>query len=580
VVHAGNTVLGDGVNIASRIHALAPPGGICISENVYDEIRNKPDIRAKDLGEKRLKNVSRPIRLYSLLLDSGGEHRGRPVPIRASVAIAAVVGAITIALAAYGVAKWRSASAISSAATARTIRSIAVLPLDNFSGDPNQDYFAEGMTDELTTDLAKIRALRVISRGSVMQFQGAHRPPTPEIAKLLDVDAVVEGSVLRADDKVRITAQLIDARADKHLWAKSYERDSRDVLALQDEVAAEIAREINVVLTPGEHARIADARPVNPEAYDAYLLGRFYFSRFSQDAIAKSIAEFQAAIAADPGFARAYSGLADAYAQPADWYSAPTEVMHKAKAAAEKALQLDDSLAEAHTSLATILYTYDFDWAGAEAEFHRAIALNPNYAEAHHQYGFLLLDRGQFGEAADEMKRANELDPLSPSMTANCALPLMYQGKYQAAKEQLRRAWELDPHAYLPALFGGWVDYHSGDLKAAVADLERAKALGGPPFVRANLAFMYGLSGDRAKAEAIITDLERTASREYVSPYCFALAYLGMGENQQALTYLEKAYEVRSQFLQILGLKQEHIFDPIRSDPRFIALLKKLNIEN
>jgi TolB-like protein/class 3 adenylate cyclase len=292
VVFSNNTVLGDGVNVASRIHALAPPGGICVSANVYDEIRNKPGTRLKDLGEQRLKNVSRPIRVYQFV---ESDLMAQPVELggrRCRIALIAGVGAVILAglILVLMQLKWPGpAPHPAQSAAKRTISSIAILPLDNFSGDPNQEYFADGMTDELTTDLATISAIRVISRGSVMQYKGAHRPPTPEIAKMLNVDAVVEGSVVRVGDRVRITAQLIDAPADKHLWAKSYERNSRDVLALQDEVALAIARQINIELTPDEQARFANAHPVNPQAHEAYLKGRYYLSSFTQERVKKAI---------------------------------------------------------------------------------------------------------------------------------------------------------------------------------------------------------------------------------------------------------------------------------------------------
>jgi TolB-like protein len=281
------------------------------------------------------------------------------------------------------------------------IRSIAVLPLDNYSGDPKQEYFAEGMTDELTTDLAKISALRVTSRGSVMQFKGAHRPPTPEIAKILNVDAVVEGSVLRVGDRVRITAQLIDAPADKHLWADSYERDSREVLALQDELALAIAKEIDVQLTPGEQARLTSAPSVNTEAHDAYLEGRYFFSRPNDENLKKAITQFEHAIRLDPNFAPAYSGLSDAYlwAGYNEGVFTAAEVMPKAEEAAERTIQLDDNSAEAHTSLAMFKFNHEFDWADSEHEFQRAIELNPSYAYAHDQYGGMLAFQGRLDEA-------------------------------------------------------------------------------------------------------------------------------------------------------------------------------------
>ena len=345
VLFADNNVLGDGVNVASRIHAIAAPGGICISERVYEEIRNKPEIKVRDLGEKRLKNVERQIRVYTLAATERAE-QPRTEARWTGRALAAGAGVLLIAALAYGIARWRSFAprSLSQLATrSRVIRSIAVLPLDNFSGDPNQEYFADGMTDELTTDLAKISALRVISRSSVMQYRGDHRRPPPEIAKALNVDAVVEGSVVRIGDRVRITAQLIDAPADKHLWAQSFERDSRDVLALQDELASAIASEINVELTPGEQARLASARPVDPQAHDAYLKGRYFLNEPTEERVNKAIEQFELAIKLDPNFPLPYTGLADAYSWGEDWYFPANEVLPKAKAAVEKALQLDDS---------------------------------------------------------------------------------------------------------------------------------------------------------------------------------------------------------------------------------------------
>jgi class 3 adenylate cyclase/TolB-like protein len=424
VVLANNTVLGDGVNAASRIHALAPPGRICVSANIYDEIRNKPGIRAKELGEQRLKKVSRPIRVYQIVATDLIEQPTEQKRSRRGTALIAGAGVLILAGLALVLVRLRSLApapqALNAAKKTRDRLDCGPSALQ-FHRDPNQEYFADGMTDELTTDLATISELRVISRGSVMQYKGAHRPPTPVIAKALNVDAVVEGSVMRIGDKVRITAQLIDAPADQHLWAKSYERDSRDVLALQDEVALAIAREINVELTPREQARFANARTVNPQAHDAYLKGRYYLSNYSEERLRKAIVQFEEAIKADPDFAPAYTGLADAYGPfGADLYFPATEAMPKAKAAAEKALQLDNTLPEAHSSLASIKVWYDFDPVGGEQEFRRAIALNPSYAEAHHLCGFWLAQQGRFAESLAELKRAAELDPAFRRYCGRC----------------------------------------------------------------------------------------------------------------------------------------------------------------
>ena len=553
VLFADNTVLGDGVNIASRIQALAPPGGICISERVYEEIRNKPEFQVKDLGEQQLKNVPRPIRVYVLAaLGASGDRlvlpskTGAP-PASKRIPLAAIAGAVAVAGLIYlavTLKPWAINPRFPAPGALHPIRSIAVLPLDNYSGDPKQEYFADGMTDELTTDLAKISALRVTSRGSVMQFKGAHRPPTPEIAKMLNVDAVVEGSVLRVGDRVRITAQLIDAPADRHLWAKSFERDSRDVLALQDELASAIAREINVQLTPGEQARLTGAPTVNPEAHDAYLKGRYFFNRPSDENLKKAIAQFEEAIRLDPNFAPAYSGLSDAYLWAGfnEGVLTAAETMPKAKATAEKAIQLDDTSAEAHTSLAVFRAFYGHDWAGSESEFRRAIELNPSYAYAHDQFGFVLALQGRLDEALAEGKRAAELNPLSPQVLLDTTWALAYQGKYQPAIEQANRARDIDPAFFGPPFTIGWIDIQAGKFSDAIPELQKANAMGSPPYVAAWLGYAYGASGDRVKPSAMIEQLNHKSLHGYVPPFNLAIVYLGTGDRERALDGLEKAY--------------------------------------
>jgi adenylate cyclase len=584
VVFTDNTVLGDGVNVASRIHDLAPPGGSCISERVYEEIRNKPEFQVKDLGEKKLKNVPRPLHVYTLTaFDAPAQHPSAqrlPSLIAKRRMLIAGVGAILGVAIIAAIATWRRfvpVSVVPVITTPLGVRSIAVLPLENLSGDPAQEYFADGMTDELITDLAKISGLKVTSRTSVMKFKGEHREQLPEIAKALNVDTIVEGSVLRVGDKVRITAQLIDALSDKHLWAESYERDTRDVLTMQDELASAIARQINVQLTPDERARLASVRSVDPQALEAYLKGRYYLSSFTQQRVNKAIKEFEAANSADPTFALAYTGLADAYGYGADYYFPATEVMPKAKAAAEKALLLDDSLAEAHTSLGIVMFEYDYDWVGAEREFHRAIELNPSYAEAHHFFGYWLTYQGRFDESLAEMKLASELDPLSAGITNDVGLPLTFKGQYKSAKEQARKALELDPSFDFAQFAQGWTDLEAGKFNEATLELEKARANGSPPFVAGFLGYAYAQAGDRAKAQAIVAELNQMSSRQFVSPFCVATVYLGLGDHQRALSGLDKAYEVRSQWLTFL--KVDKVYDPLRSDPRFIELLKKVRLD-
>jgi TolB-like protein/tRNA A-37 threonylcarbamoyl transferase component Bud32/Tfp pilus assembly protein PilF len=460
------------------------------------------------------------------------------------------------------------------------IRSIAVLPLDNYSRDSTQEYFAEGMTDELTTALATISQLRVISRGSAMQFQGRNRPATPAIAKALDVDAIVEGSVMRSGDRVRITAQLIDARADRHLWAKSFERNSSDVLALQAELATAIAREINIHLTASEQSRLATAPSVSPEAHDAYLRGRYFFNRPSDENLKKAIAQFEEAVRLSPTFAPAYSGLSDAYlwAGYNEGFLTASQAKPMAKAAAERAVQLDSMSAEAHTSLAVFKLFYEYDWEGCEREFRRAIALNPSYAYAHDQFALALAFTGRFEESEAESRRAEELDPLSPQVLVDAAVAQLLQKNLTAAKELARRAGELDPTFFFPVMIDGWAEVEAGKFGEAIPFLQRAQAMGAPPFVSAFLAYAYGAAGEQQRATAILDSLRKMAPDGRAPPFSVALVYLGLGDHTRAIGNLERALDADSQMLPWLG--RDPMFDPLRSEPRFQALLKRLNFSS
>jgi TolB-like protein/Tfp pilus assembly protein PilF len=455
-----------------------------------------------------------------------------------------------------------------------------VLPLDNYSGDPNQDYFAEGMTDELTANLATISQLRVISRGSAMQFKGRNRPPTPDIAEKLGVDAVVEGSVSRSGDKVRITAQLIDARADKHLWANTFERSSRDVLALQAELAAAIAREVNVRLTSSEQSRLTAARTVNPEAHDAYLKGRYFFNRPSDENLQKAIAQFEEAVRLSPAFALAFSGMSDAYlwAGYNEGFLTATEARPKAKAAAEKAVELDDRSAEARTSLGVFKLFYEYDLAGCEREFRQALTLNPNYAFAHDQFGMALAFQGRFDEAIAEGKRAIELDPLSPQVLIDAAVAFMFQRNAAPAKALARRAAELDPTYFFPVMVDGWTDLEVGKFREAIPTLKKAKAMESPPFVTAYLAFAYGAAGDRESAIGELAELKKISRDGNILPFNLALVYLGLGDRARTLDNLERALAADSQMMP--WISRDAIFDPVRSEPRFVALLDKMGVHH
>jgi TolB-like protein/DNA-binding winged helix-turn-helix (wHTH) protein/tetratricopeptide (TPR) repeat protein len=465
----------------------------------------------------------------------------------------------------------------SGARTPTGIRSLAVLPLDNLSGDASQNYFADGMTDELITDLAQISALRVISRTSVMAYKGA-RKPLPQIARELNVDAVVEGTVLHSGDQVRITAQLIEASTDKHLWSRSYEGEFRDTLVLQNRVAREIADQIRINLTPQEQAALKNVRVVNPEAYESYLKGRYFWNKRTADGLKAAQAYFNQAIEEDQKYAQAYSGLADTYALLGDWQYAvmtPKEAFPKAKAAAIKALELDSALGEAHNSLAFVLDGFDWDFDSAGKEFQRAIELNPGYATAHHWYAWHLSLLGRYDEAIAEMRKAENLDPLSLIINSDLAELLVLAHSYDESMQQSRKTIEMDPNFALAhsQLAQAYIQKHM--YAEAVAELQKAVQLsGGSPTCIANLARAYAVSGNRSEAKKLLSDLKKRSNPGYSNASEIAIIYASLGNTDQAMDWLEKGYEERFN----PGVLLRPGFDPLRSDARFQNLVHRIGL--
>jgi TolB-like protein/DNA-binding winged helix-turn-helix (wHTH) protein/Flp pilus assembly protein TadD len=457
------------------------------------------------------------------------------------------------------------------------IRYLAVLPLDNLSGDASQNYFADGMTDELITDLAQISALRVISRTSVMVYKGA-RKPLPQIARELNVDAVVEGTVLRSGDQVRITAQLIEASTDKHLWSQSYEGDLRDTLALQKTVAGAIADQIRINLTPQERAALKTVRVVDPEAYESYLKGRYFWNKRTADGLKAALAYFNQSIDDDPKYAPAYSGLADTYALLGDWQYAvmtPKEAFPKAKAAAIKALALDSTLGEAHNSLAFVLDGFDWDLDAGGKEFRRAIELNPGYATAHHWYAWHLSLLGRYDEAISEMRKAENLDPLSLIINADLAELLVLAHSYDESIRQSRKTIEMDPNFAFAHNQLGQAYLQKRTYDQAIAELQRAVQLSGEsPTSLANLARAYVASGNRSEAIKLLSDLKKRSNPGYSNASEIAMVYASLGETDQAMNWLDKAYEERFN----PGVLLRPGFDSLRSDSRFQNLLQRIGL--
>jgi tetratricopeptide (TPR) repeat protein len=433
------------------------------------------------------------------------------------------------------------------------------------------------MTDELITDLGQISALRVISRTSVMSYKGA-RKKLPQIARELNVDAVVEGTVLRSGNQVRIAAQLIQAFDDKHLWAQSYEGDLRDTLALQNQVARAIAEQIRISLNPQEQAALKNVKVVNPQAYESFLKGRYFWNKRTANGLRAAVAYFNQAIEEDPGYAQAYSGLADAYALLGDWQYAvmtPKEALPKAKAAAIKALEMDNTLGEAHNSLAFCLDGFDWDFESAGKEFQRAIELNPGYATARHWYAWHLSLVGRDNEAIEEMKKAQNLDPLSLIINADLAELFLIAHSYEESIEQSRKTIEMDSNFALGHNQLAQAYLQKQMYSEAIAELQEAIQIsGGSPTFTANLARAYAGSGRRNPAIDLLNDLKKGAKPGYSHASEIAVVYAALGDKDQAMTWLEKGYEERFN----PGVLLRPGFDPLRSDPRFHDLVRRIGL--
>src|SRR5882724_2218424 len=458
------------------------------------------------------------------------------------------------------------------------IDSIAVLPLKNLSNDAEQDYFADGMTEAVITDLGKVSALRVISRTSVARYKDTKRS-LPEIARDLQVDALVEGTVARSGDRVRITANLIQAAPERHLWSESYERDLRDVIALQNDVARNIVQQIQVKLTPEEHARLSTAHTVDPESYKLYIKGRYFWVKRSQESFNRAMDYFQQAINRDSSYAAPYSGLADCYTLFGSSFhvsgSAPSEVQPKAKAAALKALELDNSLSDAHNSLAYVKLTYDWDWQGAEAEFKRSLELNPGYADGHHWYAHLLLSSGRSEEALAESTRALDLSPVSPIINLHLGWHYLYTAQYDRALDQLAKTLELDPNYPLAYWYRGLAYEQKKMYPQALREMGKAKSLlPGNLAVQADIGHVYAVSGDKAAAQKVTADLKQEAAHRYVNQYEVALIYVGLGQREKAFAALDAAFREHSD--QLIYLKIDPRLDPLRPDPRFADLIRRV----
>jgi len=456
------------------------------------------------------------------------------------------------------------------------IESVAVLPFDNLTRDPQQDFFADGMHEQLITDLSRIRALRVISRTSAMRYRGAPRKPLPQIARELGVDAVVEGSVMRSGDRVRITAQLLDARSDSHLWAESYDRDFKEILPLQREVARAIAGEIRITLTPQEQARLGPGRPVDSEVHQLVLRGQYFANKGGEQDLRTALGHFEQAVARDPNHAPAYAGQALCYRALSTAYLPPREVMPKAKAAARRAIELDDTLADAHLQLAFVLLFYDWDWPAAEHELQRALELSPSSASAHLLYASYFTALGRPQQSLDEIAKAEALDPLSLTTQADLLFSLLGARQFDRTIEQARRVIEREPGFAFGYATAALAWGQKGQYDKAIAEMTKAIKIESNPTFTALLSHLYAGRGDRREAGKLLAELESLSRRRYVCAYEVSHAYVTLGDKKQAFRWLDKGIEERADCM--VWLLSEPWMDPIRGERRYKELLDLIGL--
>ncbi|MFC1528692.1 adenylate/guanylate cyclase domain-containing protein [Candidatus Latescibacterota bacterium] len=542
-IHVGDIVFGeaDGVKVASGIGSLVEPGGICISDQVYYAVRNQQGIEAEYVGDKTLENVDRPIKVYSLKIREETE-------------------------------------AITESSKERPKPSIAVLPFIDMSPGQDQEWFCDGMAEEIINALTHIDDLRVIARTSTFFFKEKD-VEISEIGKKLNVETVLEGSVRKAGNKLRITAQLINISDVSHLWSEKYDRNIEDIFAIQDEISLAVVEALKVKLLKKEKAAIVKRYTGDTEAFELYLKGRYFWNRRYTGGLMKGIEYFQQTIEKDPLYALAYTGIADCYNLLGFWGNLPPhDAYTKAKAAAGKALEIDDTLAEAHTSMAWIRTYYDWDWTTAEYEYQRAIALNPNYSTAQEWYAMYIMGlKGQFDEGIAKMKLSLELDPLSFVINGMVGWSLYYGCRYDEAIEQQLKVIEMDPNFQFAYFLLGITYIGKMMWNEALLAHQKSVTLSHElPWTVGYLGMTYALSGQKDEANALLERLNELSKEKYVSSFWKAIIYFGLNEMGKTFEYLEKAYDERESHLAFL--KTWHLFARINTDPRFIDLLKKIGL--
>jgi adenylate cyclase len=576
VVHREGDVYGDGVNIASRIEPLAGAGGICVSMDVERQIRNALEARFEKLAPTELKNISVAMDLFRIVLPwQRAAVVASPVSKkRAPMTNIAMAALIILALLAVAGLWWLTHDHSKLPAT---LKSIAVMPFENASANAETEYLSDGMTETLISSLSQLPELNVKARASVFRYKGKG-VDTSQIARELNVQAILNGRVVQHGSELSLYIELVDAALDKVMWSQQYNRKQADLVTLQSEIARDVSSRLKTKLSEADKARVTKVHTTNPEAYQLYLKGNYYTSKFTRDGFRKGIDFFNQAIAVDPNYALAYAGLAFNYITYEDWFIPPNEAVPKAKDAVRKALALDDTLADAHLALAMSAHWYDWDWATAEPEYKRAIELNPNDPRPHAYYSWFLAPMGRYDEALAEAKRCQQLDPVSPETNAFLGSVLVFSRQYDQAIEQLRSGLELDQTYWYAHYFLGWAYEQKGKLPEAIAEFQRALELEKDNAENwANLGHAYGLSGKKAEALKIIEHLKELSASNYIAPYNVAAIHTGLGDKDQAFAWLDRAYGERSSML-ALYLTNDPRMDSLRSDPRFTELIRRVGL--
>lgn len=581
VITDGVQIYGDGVNIAARIEGLAQPGGICISREVHDQIRGKLDIDCEDLGERQVKNIPRPVRVLRVRMGALPTVSEQQPPSRRRMIIGSIatLGVLAASAALYFLMGRNSHPTTAVVPAPEPSKAtVAVLPFANLSSDKNDEYFSDGMADEIIGELSKIAGMQVAAHSSSFVFKGKNEAAAT-IAGLLHVRNLLEGSVQRSAERLRIEIQLVDASSGFTLWSERYDEKMADVFQIQSDVAKSVANSLRVKLLPGVQARLERRPTENLEAYNLYLQGRYYLSQFSEDGWTKAVEAFNRAIEKDPNFALAYTGVADAYGSVSDFTMAPREAVPKSKAAAERALAIDDELGAAHGAFAFVLYGYDWNWPAAEREFKRGLELDPNNDFVHSEYGEFLDHMGRHDEALRETHRAYELNPLAVQPVLEMGWAFRDSHYYQRALESFQRATEMAPQNPFGYFGRGTVHTMQGDVQSAVPDFEEAASLGHSPLMESWLGVAYGLAGRRSDALKVLDGLKEQAGRRFVDPIAFVGIFGVLGDRDQAFQWMDKAYDERSYFMTTLKLPIWDIGEtPLRQDPRFQAIYKKVGL--